>query len=56
MGAHVQVFQGKVRPEHAAALAEIRPRAIAEVQAVCPELLHAELVRMDAAPEGTTRG
>jgi hypothetical protein len=56
MGAHVQVFQGKVRPGHAAVLAEIRPKATAEVQAVCPESLHAELVRMDAAPEGTSRG
>ena len=47
MANHVQVFRGKVRPDRAAALAEIRPKAIAEAQAACPELLHAELVRLD---------
>jgi len=47
MANYVQVFRGKVRPDRAAALAELRPKAIAEAQAACPALLHAELVRLD---------
>jgi hypothetical protein len=37
MATYIQVFRGKVRPDDVARLIEIRPKAVAEAQAACPE-------------------
>ncbi|HXV93042.1 MAG TPA: hypothetical protein VD813_07075 [Pseudonocardia sp.] len=47
MPQHVQVFRARVRPDRVEALTAIRPKAVEEARAACPELLHAELVRVD---------
>ena len=47
MGEYLQIFRARVPEESVAALLEIRPAAIAEAQRLCPELLRAELVRLD---------
>lgn len=46
MSRFVQVFRCRVNPDNAEALSEIRGKAIAQAQSVCPELLHTELVRV----------
>lgn len=43
----VTVFRATVPEENVKALLEIRSEAIAEAQRLCPELLAAELVRLD---------
>ena len=47
MGEYLQIFRARVPEESVAALLEIRPTAIAEAQRLCPELLRAQLVRLD---------
>ena len=47
MGEYLQIFQARVPQQSVAALLEIRPAAIAEAQRLCPELLEAQLVRLD---------
>ena len=47
MGEYLQIFRARVPEESVAALLEIRPAAIAEAQRLCPELLGAQLVRLD---------
>jgi hypothetical protein len=47
MGTYLQVFRATVAPEDVARLLVIRPAAIAQARAACPELLRAELVRLD---------
>jgi hypothetical protein len=47
---YLQIFRARVPEESVAALLEIRPAAIAEAQRLCPDLLRAQLVRLD----GTT--
>jgi hypothetical protein len=43
----LQIFRARVPQASVAALLEIRPPAIAEAQRLCPELLGAQLVRLD---------
>ncbi len=45
--AFVDVFQASVPEENVATLLGIRADAIAEAQRLCPQLLSAELVRLD---------
>jgi Sigma-70 region 2 len=45
--AYLQIFRARVPQQSMAALLEIRPAAIAEAQRLCPELLRAQLVRLD---------
>jgi hypothetical protein len=48
VGEYLQIFRARVPQQSvAAALLEIRPAAIAEAQRLCPELLGAQLVRLD---------
>ncbi len=47
MGEYLQVFRARVPDESVATLLDIRPSAIAEAQRLCPELLRAELVRLE---------
>lgn len=47
MSEYLQVFRARVPRESVAALLDIRPAAIAEAQRLCPELLRADLVRVD---------
>jgi len=47
MGEYLQIFRARVPEESVAALLEIRPAAIAEAQRLCPELLRAQLVRLN---------
>jgi hypothetical protein len=47
VGEYLQIFRARVSEENVAALLEIRPAAIAEAQRLCPELLGAQLVRLD---------
>ena len=47
MGEYLQIFRARVPQQSMAALLEIRPAAIAEAQRLCPELLGAQLVRLD---------
>jgi hypothetical protein len=47
VGEYLQIFRARVPEESVAALLEIRPTAIAEAQRLCPELLGAQLVRLD---------
>jgi hypothetical protein len=44
---YVQVWQAKVTDDNVAELLRVRNAAIAEAQALCPELIGAELVRAD---------
>jgi hypothetical protein len=53
VGEYLQVFRARVPQQSVAALLEIRPAAIAEAQRLCPELLRAQLVRLD---DGTWLG
>lgn len=43
----LQIFRARVPQASVAALLEIRPAAIAEAQRLCPDLLGAQLVRLD---------
>jgi hypothetical protein len=47
VGEYLQIFRARVPEASVAALLEIRPAAIAEAQRLCPELLRAQLVRLD---------
>jgi hypothetical protein len=47
VGEYLQIFRARVPEESVAALLEIRTAAIAEAQRLCPELLRAQLVRLD---------
>jgi hypothetical protein len=47
VGEYLQIFRARVPQQSVAALLEIRPAAIAEAQRLCPELLGAQLVRLD---------
>lgn len=47
MGEYLQIFRARVPQQSVAALLEIRPTAIAEAQRLGPELLRAQLVRLD---------
>jgi hypothetical protein len=47
VGEYLQIFRARVPEESVAALLEIRPAAIAEARRLCPELLRAQLVRLD---------
>jgi hypothetical protein len=47
VGEYLQIFRARVPEQSVAALLEIRPAAIAEAQRLCPELLRAQLVRLD---------
>lgn len=47
MAEYLQIFRARVPEESVATLLEIRPAAIAEAQRLCPELLRAQLVRLD---------
>jgi hypothetical protein len=44
---YLQIFRARVPEQSMAALLQIRPAAIAEAQRLCPELLGAQLVRLD---------
>lgn len=43
----VHVFRATVDPANVERLLEVRPKAIAQAQAVCPALVRAELARLD---------
>jgi hypothetical protein len=47
VGEYLQIFRARVPRQSVAALLEIRPAAITEAQRLCPELLRAQLVRLD---------
>lgn len=47
MAQYLQIFRARVPEESVERLLEIRPLAIAEAQRLCPDLLRAELVRLD---------
>jgi hypothetical protein len=47
MPEYVQVWRAKVAEESVEPLLAVRPAAISEAQRLCPELLRAELVRVD---------
>ena len=47
MPQYLQMFRARVPEESVERLLEIRPLAIAEAQRLCPDLLRAELVRLD---------
>lgn len=47
MAHHVQVWKAKVAPENVERLTAVRAEAIAEAKRLCPELLRADLVRVD---------
>lgn len=47
MAEYLQIFRARVPEESVATLLEIRPAAIAEARRLCPELLRAQLVRLD---------
>ena len=47
MNEFLQIFRARVPQESVAALLDIRPAAIAEARRLCPELLGADLVRVD---------
>jgi hypothetical protein len=47
VGEHLQIFRARIPQQSVAALLEIRPTAIAEAQRLCPDLLEAQLVRLD---------
>jgi hypothetical protein len=47
VGEYLQIFRARVPQQSMAALLQIRPAAIAEAQRLCPELLRAQLVRLD---------
>jgi hypothetical protein len=44
---YLRIFRARVPQQSVAALLEIRPAAIAEAKRLCPELLEAQLVRLD---------
>jgi hypothetical protein len=44
---HVQVFRARVSPEHVDHLLEIREPAIRQARSACPDLLSAQLIRLD---------
>jgi hypothetical protein len=47
MTEYLQVWRAKVADADAGRLLAVRPTAIAEAQRLCPELLRADLVRLD---------
>ena len=47
MTEYLQVWRARVPEGHVERLLELRPAAIAEAQRLCPELLAADLVRLD---------
>jgi hypothetical protein len=47
MSEFLQIFRARLREESVAPLLDIRPAAIAEAKRLCPELLSADLVRLD---------
>jgi hypothetical protein len=47
MTEYLQVWRARVPEANVERLLELRPAAIAEAQRLCPELLEAELVRLD---------
>ena len=47
MAEYLQLFRVRVPAESVERLLEIRPAALAEAQRLCPELLRAQLVRLD---------
>ena len=65
MTEYVQVWRARVPEDNVERLLEVRPAAIAEAQRLCPELLAADLVRLDdgtwldvlrwSAPDGEER-
>jgi hypothetical protein len=44
---YLQAFRARVPEESVAALLEVRPVAIAEARRLCPDLLRAQLVRLE---------
>ena len=52
MSEYLQVWRARVAEASVARLLAVRPAAIAEAQALCPELLGAELVRVEDDGEG----
>lgn len=65
MAEYLQVWRARVPEGNVERLLDIRPAAIAEAQALCPELLGADLVRLEdgtwldvlrwSAPDGEER-
>lgn len=65
MYTYLQVFRARVASEDVARLLAVRPAAVAQARAACPELLRAELVQLDehtwldlltwSAPDGPDR-
>jgi hypothetical protein len=49
MPEYMQVWRARVPEGNVEPLLDIRPTAVAEAQRLCPELLSAELVRVDDA-------
>lgn len=47
MSEYLQVWRARVPEENVEPLLEVRPRAIAEAQRLCPDLVGADLVRLD---------
>jgi hypothetical protein len=47
MTEYLQVWRARVPDENVERLLAVRPTAIAEAQTLCPELLRADLVRLD---------
>lgn len=47
MAEYLQVWRANVAEDDVARLLEVRPAAIAEAQRLCPELLAADLVRLE---------
>lgn len=47
MTTYVQVWRARVPEDNVEPLTAVRPAAIAEAQRLCPELLRADLVRLD---------
>ncbi|HEX2042895.1 MAG TPA: hypothetical protein VHF24_09690 [Acidimicrobiales bacterium] len=47
MSEYLQVWHARVPEDNVGPLLELRPAAIAEAQCLCPELLAADLVRLD---------
>ena len=52
MAYEVQVYRATVDPVNVARLLEIRPQAIAQAQAACPQLCHLPLYRGPACTAG----
>ena len=65
MSEYLQVWHARVPEDNVEQLLDLRPAAIAEAQRLCPQLLAAELVRLDdgtwldvlrwSAPDGEER-